>query len=623
MTWQAQYQSQEHAKFYANKRDATLLQRLANRFEQRMIERALRRVQRRARFDSFLDCASGTGRMLPVIANFGGAVVALDTSKEMLHEGRRHHHLFREPVQMVVGSALELPLADQSVDVVMCSRLLHHFGDTESRVRILREFARVARVGVVFSFFDSFSYRGWRRSRRSRTSHKDRGRYAIPRHQLIEEAEWAGLEPLGMNAQLRFQAEVTAAAFLVAPRDARNLQQPKWLTELGLSSMQGLMNFRPTHVAALSGSSETFRIDCAADGTGPRQVFVKRYRYPTLASKLRGLFRGTLFGKSRARMEFDLLTEMRRRGVPAVAPISFVEDRRGGLLRSAALITEGVIGAESLDAYYEKARGRWTRDQSARFFDALADVVSQLHQSGVMHGGLFWRNILVVEKPEGGWTFTFLDPNRRCRLFDGPLPVEARISDLSDFVASGNALQWHSEFEGFLRRYAGDAFDESQGRRFARELMKSAKRKTAQEDHRVAAGSAFAWLQRRIERAAVMPNANTFDTVDGFFDTLAHAQLSADSAKQKAILIEMTGPNGREKRSYVVTLAPDGVVVTQGPCPAADLTVQTDPQTWLDIVNARPAALEAIQAGRLVLEGDKQPLVTLGRWLDEAPVPSK
>ncbi|MGB2988254.1 MAG: class I SAM-dependent methyltransferase, partial [Phycisphaerae bacterium] len=114
-----------------------------------MIRRALRRVQRKAAFRTALDCASGTGRLLPVLAKFDVSVIAMDTAEEMLEEGRRYHHLFREPPQIKVGSALEIPLPDQSVDVVLCSRLLHHFPDAESRVQIFREFARVAKVGVV------------------------------------------------------------------------------------------------------------------------------------------------------------------------------------------------------------------------------------------------------------------------------------------------------------------------------------------------------------------------------------------------------------------------------------------------------------------------------------------
>lgn len=50
----------------------------------------------------------------------------------------------------VCADALRLPFADDSVDVVTCSQLLHHFPGT-SGVELLREMNRVARARVVVS----------------------------------------------------------------------------------------------------------------------------------------------------------------------------------------------------------------------------------------------------------------------------------------------------------------------------------------------------------------------------------------------------------------------------------------------------------------------------------------
>ncbi len=51
---------------------------------------------------------------------------------------------------MVCATALALPFASRSVDIVMCSQLLHHF-DTADSVRLLREMNRVARHRVIVS----------------------------------------------------------------------------------------------------------------------------------------------------------------------------------------------------------------------------------------------------------------------------------------------------------------------------------------------------------------------------------------------------------------------------------------------------------------------------------------
>lgn len=52
--------------------------------------------------------------------------------------------------QCVCGDARRLPFADQSVDVITCSQVLHHF-DPEDAVLMLRELTRVARAGVIVS----------------------------------------------------------------------------------------------------------------------------------------------------------------------------------------------------------------------------------------------------------------------------------------------------------------------------------------------------------------------------------------------------------------------------------------------------------------------------------------
>jgi 2-polyprenyl-3-methyl-5-hydroxy-6-metoxy-1,4-benzoquinol methylase len=50
----------------------------------------------------------------------------------------------------VCADALHLPFADNSVDIVMCSQVLHHFGDGDA-LTLLREMNRVARTRVIVS----------------------------------------------------------------------------------------------------------------------------------------------------------------------------------------------------------------------------------------------------------------------------------------------------------------------------------------------------------------------------------------------------------------------------------------------------------------------------------------
>ncbi|MFQ5414082.1 MAG: class I SAM-dependent methyltransferase [Phycisphaerae bacterium] len=210
------YKTTDYATYYAQKHRSGVVRRVSTLLEARMLRRALIRLRRRHAFHTVLDCPSGAGRFLPTLAPFDVAVLALDTSESMLREGQTHYALFRREPDAVVASAFALPLPDRAVDVVLCARLLHHVSERDQRVSILREFARVARVGVVISFFDAASFRAWKRRRRNLRRDRSGGRSAIRRAQCEDEARSAGLNPIGMNALLRYHTEITAAAFLVA-----------------------------------------------------------------------------------------------------------------------------------------------------------------------------------------------------------------------------------------------------------------------------------------------------------------------------------------------------------------------------------------------------------------------
>jgi SAM-dependent methyltransferase len=54
------------------------------------------------------------------------------------------------PILLLQSNALTLPFADGGVDIVTCTQALHHFS-RDAAVRLLREMARVARIGVIVS----------------------------------------------------------------------------------------------------------------------------------------------------------------------------------------------------------------------------------------------------------------------------------------------------------------------------------------------------------------------------------------------------------------------------------------------------------------------------------------
>ena len=103
-----------------------------------------------ARTITLLDVGTGAGdiaRRATAVARERGVrltSIGIDISPDLARSAHASGTL------AVCGDALSLPFADRSIDVAVCSQLLHHFRDQDA-VRLLRELHRVARLGVIVS----------------------------------------------------------------------------------------------------------------------------------------------------------------------------------------------------------------------------------------------------------------------------------------------------------------------------------------------------------------------------------------------------------------------------------------------------------------------------------------
>lgn len=114
---------------------------------------------------SVLDLPAGTGRFTALLQELcPGTVLAADLSEAMLGEARRKH----PGAVACVADAAQLPFADNSFDVVLCIRFLHLVRDRDLRIAFLREFRRVARLGVIVDYRHGHTLRIWGRHLRHR-----------------------------------------------------------------------------------------------------------------------------------------------------------------------------------------------------------------------------------------------------------------------------------------------------------------------------------------------------------------------------------------------------------------------------------------------------------------------
>ena len=111
------------------------------------IKQALEEVDRSA---TLLDVGTGLGdipRRAREFAHEHGVqltTIGLDAAAELATASKSSVNF------PVCANALHLPFADDSIDIVMCSQVLHHFSGTDA-LQLLREMNRVARVKVIVS----------------------------------------------------------------------------------------------------------------------------------------------------------------------------------------------------------------------------------------------------------------------------------------------------------------------------------------------------------------------------------------------------------------------------------------------------------------------------------------
>lgn len=222
----------------------------------------------------------------------------------------------------------------------------------------------------------------------------------------------------------------------------------------GLRSTADIIRTLGDRVVAWSRTTDTIRL-----GDGDHTIYVKRYRYPRWKHRVRGMFRGTLFGEHRARREFRALEKLRRIGAPVVRPLGWGHRRRFGFVTLSYLITEGEPGAMSLAHFANEhllrrddASVRVTRLKLVR---ELAGTIRRLHEGGLIHGNLFLRNILVRPRPGGEHEFIFLDAVRVRRVSaDDPLDPLI-IGDLAGLASIGPDVCRRAEVLAFAKEYLG------------------------------------------------------------------------------------------------------------------------------------------------------------------------
>jgi ubiquinone/menaquinone biosynthesis C-methylase UbiE len=187
----------DHAQHYLNKHQASFASRLSHWRDIQMARKALRLA---GNPESVLDLPCGAGRFWPVLAEQPNrSIIGADNSASMVEIATRS-----QPASIVARvrplqtSAFAIDLPDAAVDSIFCMRLMHHIGEPEHRIKMLREFHRVSRDTVILSLWVDGNFKAWKRNRleaRRAAKQKSSGyqnRFVIPAAQIETEFKQAG-----------------------------------------------------------------------------------------------------------------------------------------------------------------------------------------------------------------------------------------------------------------------------------------------------------------------------------------------------------------------------------------------------------------------------------------------
>ncbi len=155
------YDSQRGAEAYRADYQNKLHRKVSDRLERRIFGKLLRQL---GPCESVLDLPCGAGRLHVLLHDHAPRIIEADFSGSMLVLNRKHHPELDN--RYLRCSALEIPLAEKSVDLVVSVRLSHHINTPEGRRRHLEELFRVACKGVICTWFSETSLKNlWRRAR--------------------------------------------------------------------------------------------------------------------------------------------------------------------------------------------------------------------------------------------------------------------------------------------------------------------------------------------------------------------------------------------------------------------------------------------------------------------------
>lgn len=394
LRYQQNYQTVERASRYNEKYKKIWLKRLSTRREFQLLEELLA-TQLRSRV--LLDLPSGGGRLSPQLAPFADRLVEADIAMGQILVGRKNPPLSSPQIWMI-ASGFQIPLRDSSVDGVVCVRLSHHLPAKEERERLLKELIRVSRNFVIFSFFDYYSLKN--RLRRARAFlNKKRPKNTMTVNELAKLARSSGGELMASPALSILGSGHRYALIVKKPAAQKSISQAGFQA-LQVKTMSGKSEIKtlkiPIHPIKKEENTRIWHVTLE-DG---EKAVVKIYRHRGLKK-----FWGKTNFRCRVKREYQHLQFLQQLGIPSSEPLFWGRGADSDLGPFELLATREISRALPLSEILAQSPERTEELNWPLLYQALR----RMHQSGLYHGALTLKNILLSSDAKGVESFFFID----------------------------------------------------------------------------------------------------------------------------------------------------------------------------------------------------------------------
>lgn len=241
-------------------------------------------------------------------------------------------------------------------------------------------------------------------------------------------------------------------------------------------------------IVTQSGSTEVRRV-VLGSGAAARTIFIKKYWVTRPRQLWSGMFRGVLFGTSKARREFNNLNFLRGHGLDAPAGVAFGEERHLGFVVRSFLISEGVRDPRPLDLlirdWLPQRPAAGQRRWRAELIQRLAEYTRRLHARRFVHHDYFWRNIILTGTSLDH--FALIDAHKG-RVWAGWAGQHCRAKDLATLDAPAPAFFRRTERIRFLLAYLGKKKLAAADKHFPRRVLAIAEPQRERQLRRVREG---------------------------------------------------------------------------------------------------------------------------------------